>query len=144
MTFLPSLTTSGASYFPSLHPLILLQWRYAFIKRKGPYSFVAPKLGVGMPGLIWLNTLVLESVWMLAFMHASAYVLLLFEFSLCGLIAIKEMILGDWGKKTIPQFIWWLEPPNNMQGYFMHLFWMVVWFKVKMSKQFSKTLLDAY
>lgn len=28
--------------FPSLHPLILLQWRYAFIKRKRPKSFLAP------------------------------------------------------------------------------------------------------
>lgn len=46
--------------FPTRHPLILLQQRYAFIKRKRPKSFLAAKLGVGMPGLIWLNTLVLE------------------------------------------------------------------------------------
>lgn len=54
--------------FPSLHPLILLQWRYAFIKRKRPKSFLAPKLGVGMPGLIWLNTLVLECAGLLVCM----------------------------------------------------------------------------
>lgn len=43
--------------FPSLpNPLILLQWRYAFIRRKRPKSSLAPKLGVGMPRLIWLNT----------------------------------------------------------------------------------------
>lgn len=96
MTCLLSLTALGASYFPSLHPLILLQWRYAFIKSKGPKSFLAPKLGVGMPGLIWLNTLVVECAWMLAFVHASAYALLLFEFSVvCNLTAVKEMILGD-------------------------------------------------
>lgn len=45
-TFLLSFTAPGASYFL---PLILLQWRYAFIKGKRPKSSLAPKLKVGMP-----------------------------------------------------------------------------------------------
>lgn len=45
-TFLLSFTAPGASYFL---PLVLLQWRYAFIKGKRPKSSLAPKLKVGMP-----------------------------------------------------------------------------------------------
>ncbi len=54
--------------FPPLHPSILLQWRYAFIKRKRLKSSLAPKRGVGMPGLIWLNTLVPECAGLLVCM----------------------------------------------------------------------------
>lgn len=46
MTCLLSFTALGASYFL---PLVLLQWRYAFIKGKRPKSSLAPKLKVGMP-----------------------------------------------------------------------------------------------
>lgn len=55
--------------------------------------FFAPELGVGMPVLIWLNTLELECAGLLA-LHAPAYaqcVLLPFEFFLqCGLTDVRD------------------------------------------------------
>lgn len=57
MTCLLSFTAPGASYFL---PFALLQWRYAFIKGKRSKSSLVPKLKVGMPQLIRLNTFVLQ------------------------------------------------------------------------------------
>lgn len=57
MTCLLSFTAPGASYFL---PFALLQWRYAFIKGKRSKSSLAPKLKVGMPQLIRLNTFGLQ------------------------------------------------------------------------------------